>query len=281
MKFESVMELFDRLVANSVNACVGGENRVGIYYSGGVDSGLLDTYGMGRFERITYRDGGYKEEFLKVFPDIIKAVGRPILSFSPFAWWKCGQEAARKGLKVVLSGETGDELFGGYVRYIPESLMRQGALQNPSYPSLFPWKRDVNMQGKEDFYGSLQFLLDAERKIAAMHGISIRFPYLHPDIVKFAWSLSPEFKIDGFQTKVLMNALLKKRNPDYMVIEKHGLFCSVNKWIESDNGFDKRDYLAYQCKLLYGDDLGYSSDLSAKPVSEAALRGVPAGNART
>ena len=44
----------------------------------------------------------------------------PVGSLSSYPLWKLA-ETARKKVKVVVSGEGADELFGGYIRYLPVS----------------------------------------------------------------------------------------------------------------------------------------------------------------
>lgn len=247
---KSSINKLDELLDYAIKSHIKG--RVGLYYSGGIDSSLIDTYG-GKFEKITYNYGDYAEEFKTKFPQIMKVIGQPIKSFSPIGWWKLGEEAKKQGLKIVFSGEGADELFGGYVRWVPQAADWQAQQMYPSYKSMFPKAADVNKIGKEAFYGDLQFLLDAERKIAAHHGLQIIFPFLDKKIIEFAWSLPPEFKIWNMETKVILRRLLEKRNPNYKHIEKKGLYCNVNSWIGSKDGYGKKDYLKLQNDILEND----------------------------
>lgn len=255
MELKSAIKTLDSLLRESVLKNLPETGKAGLYYSGGIDSGLIDTYHD--FERITYEADeniDYEEEFHAKFPKIIKTIGQPIKSFSPFAWWKLGEEAKKKGITTVFSGESADELFSGYIRWLPQALNLQAQEMFPSYKGMFPAKHDINDVGREAFYGDLQFLLDAERRIAKAHGLKIVFPFLDEKIVNFAWSLPADFKIKGFETKVILRRLLEQRNPSYKHIEKRGLFCSVNKWIGSKDGFDKADYLELQNEILYGPE---------------------------
>jgi asparagine synthetase B (glutamine-hydrolysing) len=223
---------------------------IGLYYSGGIDSSLIDTY-YPRFNKISYEDGDHKEDFEKVFPQIMKVVGKPVKSFSPYGWWKLGEEAHRRGLKVVFSGENADELFGGYVRYLPDMLYYQAQKMFPSYKIMFPYSKDVNQIGEEDFSGALQELIDAERKIAHFWGLEIVFPFGDERVVRFAKNLPPEYKIWNFETKIVLRRLLEQRNPVYKHIEKRGLFCSVNEWIGvPEEGYGKKTYLKLQQQIL-------------------------------
>ena len=257
MELKEAIKTLDKILNNVISRTIPVGQKIGLYYSGGVDSSLVSTYY--NFEKITYNENDpklqeqYKKEFNEKFPDIIKVIGRPIKSFSPFAWWKLGETAKRLGCTTVFSGESADELFGGYVRWLPEQINMQAQKMFPSYKSMFPASRDVNEVGKEAFYGDLQFLMEAERKIAKHHGLNIVFPFDDQEVIDFAWSLPPEFKINGFETKVILRRLLEQRDPNYKHIEKHGLFCSVNFWLGvPEEGYNKTTYLKLQNKILYG-----------------------------
>ncbi len=56
------------------------------------------------------------DDFWQMLPEIAAAMDDPAADYAILPTWKLAQEAAKE-LKVVLSGEGGDELFGGYGRY--------------------------------------------------------------------------------------------------------------------------------------------------------------------
>ena len=111
---------------------------------------------------------------------------------------------------------------------------------------MFPVSKTVTQLGLDEFHGNMQELLRMGDRMASAWGVENRCPFLDKRIIQFAFSLPDHLKISGFETKVLLNKLLKKRMPDYQPIEKKGLFCSVNKWIGSNQTFQKSDYLDYQ-----------------------------------
>ena len=220
----------------------------GLYYSGGVDSSLIKTFH--HFEHLfTYEDGDFKREFLKVFPKILWHLDYPVSSFSPFGLWKLAEQAKKAGVKVVISGEGADELFGGYVRYLPHAFAYQAWQVFPSYKDMFQLPVSANRVGWDEFNGNLRELLRMGDRMTSAFGIENRCPFLDKRIIEFAFSLPPLMKIDGFTLKKILRKILYKRDPNYKDIEKTGLFCSVNKWLDSENGFGKTDYTNYQQEL--------------------------------
>lgn len=213
----------------------------GLYFSGGIDSTLISTYHDFEY-KFTYKDGDYAKEFKEKFPKILWHLDYPVKTFSPFGLWKLAEQAKCAGVKVVLSGEGADELFGGYVRFVSNEFNRKAQQAFPSYKALFPY-RDMM---REEFEGNMRELLRMGDRMASAHGIENRCPFLDRGVIEFAMTLPPELKIDGTKTKVVLEALLKKRLPSYKPQEKHGLYCSVNKWIGADDKFGKEAYTAYQ-----------------------------------
>lgn len=215
----------------------------GLYRSNGIDSTLLSTFHD--FEhQFTYTDGD-KDEFIRIFPKILYHLDYPITSFSPYCLWKLAEMASKK-VKVVISGEGADELFGGYVRYILPHFNHEARKQFPSYQSMFSPAESVGIAGWKEFRGNMRELLRQGDRMAAAFGMENRCPFLDKDVIEFAFSLPDNLKIQGTETKILLRRLLEKRLPSYTHIEKHGLTAPVNEWIGSNNGFGKDDYMKYQ-----------------------------------
>lgn len=129
-----------RDLSNAVKRHLIADAPIGIFLSGGVDSGILSLlankhsksintlslyfeeaeYSEKKFQDILINNLGCKNhqyllkesEFHNCFPDILNAMDMPC-SDGINTWFisKCAKE---QGLKAVLSGIGGDELFGGY-----------------------------------------------------------------------------------------------------------------------------------------------------------------------
>ncbi|NPA48168.1 MAG: asparagine synthase [Thermococci archaeon] len=89
--------------------------------------------------------------------------------------------ARRDGIRILLSGQGADELFGGYMKYVQD-------------PSLM--LRDVEDLGERN--------LARDDKIGMASGVECRFPFLDPGVVGVALRTPTRFKIDGIQRKVAL-----------------------------------------------------------------------------
>jgi len=142
---------------------------VGVFLSGGIDSGALAAImaesGRGRIEGVTIAYDEFagshedeaplaaaiaarygirhhvrrvtREEFTADLPRIIAAMDQP--SIDGINTWYASKAAAECGLKVVVSGVGGDELFQGYESFttLPKLVRRWNALARiPGVPAL-------------------------------------------------------------------------------------------------------------------------------------------------
>lgn len=145
---EFLTDTVDHIVEDSVNAHMQADVEVGCFLSGGVDSGLIaseftgkraytvgfgqegEYYHEGIFAgetaqqcNLTHRSRGIREqEFWDAVPEVLYYLDEPLGDASAVALYFLSMEAA-KDVKVVVSGEGADELFGGYRIYCePEAL---------------------------------------------------------------------------------------------------------------------------------------------------------------
>lgn len=239
---ETAEKELEVLLEDAVGIRTSAEVPFALYFSGGVDSTLLSTFEP--YKKLFYDDTQYAAaEFKRVFPKIVWHLDYPIDSFSPFGLWQLAKQASKEGYKVIISGEGADELFGGYIRYVPNAVNYAARKRFPSYAKMFPYEGDL---GWADFNGKMQGLLRMGDRMAAAHGIENRCPFLDRRIIEFAFSLPPELKTYGFDTKIILKRILKRRMPWYQDAEKHGLYCSVNKWLGVGDPLDKSKYLELQ-----------------------------------
>jgi asparagine synthase (glutamine-hydrolysing) len=140
---DTIVKEIDQAMKNSVMYHEIADVEVGSFLSSGIDSSYLvslakpdKTYTVGydnpKYDEISYAKDltdklGIsniskkitKEEYMKAFPDIMYHMDEPLADPSAIALYFVAQIAS-KDVKVVLSGEGADELFGGYNTYKEE-----------------------------------------------------------------------------------------------------------------------------------------------------------------
>lgn len=164
-----IRQELDRVIGLTLRSDV----PVGVALSGGIDSGAIaalaapkykDTlmsFSIGYPGRPAYdeRDKAQKlakslglpfynvelrtEDFVSLFPDLIAATDDPIADIAAYGHYAVMKLAADKGIKVMLSGIGGDELFWGYA-WVADAVQltqrKQQLLQNTKQPQRY-WSR--------------------------------------------------------------------------------------------------------------------------------------------
>ncbi len=156
------LEQLEALFDESVDLHCRSDVPIGGYVSGGIDSSLVsitassiasDFIGFtGKFEEPSgYDESQYAlraseaadfdlyqcsitpQDFLKVFPEVIYHLDYPIAGPGSFPQYMVS-ELASEHRKVVLGGQGGDEIFGGYTRYLVAYLEQalKGAINGTS-----------------------------------------------------------------------------------------------------------------------------------------------------
>lgn len=139
---KGAVDQLDEILRDSVRLRRRADVPMGLYLSGGIDSGVLAymlapevcyschfPYGE-KYDEISYAAEvakdvkaehvvvtGTKEDFERHLPSIMYHLDMPVGSFSMFPLYLLAQKAAER-VKIVVSGEGADELFSGYVRYL-------------------------------------------------------------------------------------------------------------------------------------------------------------------
>jgi asparagine synthase (glutamine-hydrolysing) len=198
-------------------------------------------------------------DFWKLLPEIVAAVDDPAADYAILPTWALARAAHKAGLKVILTGEGGDELFAGYGRY--RSAMR-------------PWwagGRTPRARGVLDGLGILRSEIAGWRDgIAAaeirngghrrtplqvaqavdcadwlpndllvkldrclmVHGTEGRTPYLDTELAALTFRLPDELKVRRGLGKWLLRRWLADHLPDVQPFaRKHGFTVPVARWI--------------------------------------------------
>ena len=111
----------------------------------------------------------------------------------------------------------------------------------------------VHFMGLNDFYSTMQVLLQMSDRLNMAHSIENRSPFLDHRLVQYAFSVSSKYKIKNGITKWILKEVSKKFIPNEISnrIDKRGFSAPINKWFEFDkNG--KYNRSAYK-NMVFGD----------------------------
>jgi asparagine synthase (glutamine-hydrolysing) len=288
-----LLSALDRVLEDSVTVHQRSDVPYGLFLSGGIDSSVIAAMmarlnerpvtaftcgfeGAGKSgvkdERATaekvaralnldWREVRFgADDFWRVLPEVAAALDEPTTDYAVLPTYKLAEEA--KGvLKVVLTGEGGDELFGGYGRYRralkPGWLGGREAAPRPDVPFLpdqgrgavARWRQATEPQSAlspalvgmdvlqsaqaRDIAGWLpaDLLLKLDRCLMA-HGLEGRTPFLDPEVARFAFFLPDRFKVRGRMGKWVLRRWLQRHCPGAEAFaRKSGFTTPVGAWI--------------------------------------------------
>jgi asparagine synthase (glutamine-hydrolysing) len=152
----------------------------------------------------TYNMNDVKEAVSKVLWLIEEPNPMKVGVAIPFFW--TAEIASKTGCYILLAGQGGDELFGGYRRYLTE-LDRKGAeaLQKILY---------------QDVASSYETNFQRDYPVCAFHKVELRLPFIDRQVVNFALSLPLRLKIesaeDMLRKRVLRKVAKNLKIPDFI-----------------------------------------------------------------
>jgi asparagine synthase (glutamine-hydrolysing) len=209
-QIDEAMDAYDKAIRSSMRKRIQGRSRVGIIFSGGIDSFLIahlarqmgipfTCYAAGRdqgapdleWARRTAEEFGFPiktmplsiEDIERLIPEVIhdiedQSLNQVEVAIPIYASVRMAQEA---GERVILTGQGADELFGGYPWYAT-IVDREGYTEFVDRS----WE-DACLLYKE--------CLEREDKIAMAHSMELRVPYLDPEVFETAFAIAPFLKI--------------------------------------------------------------------------------------
>ena len=285
------LRLLDEYLAESVDLHQRADVDYGMFLSGGIDSSAIlammarlnvrpvhaFTIGFDGTEvhderalarRAAASVGAEHEEisfterdFWSLLPKVAACMDDPVADYAILPTYKLAQCAREAGIKVILSGEGGDELFGGYGRYRRAARwrifggrpMRQSGVfdglgilrnhpaewragianseQSASRPTRTRLQTvqaiDIDDWLPNDLLGKLDRCLMA-------HGIEGRVPFIDPVVADFAFKLPDRLKTSRRLGKVLLRKWLEQNLPVSEPFKpKMGFTVPVGEWIAS------------------------------------------------
>ena len=282
----------ERALLNSVEVHQRSDVPYGIFLSGGIDSSALLTLmarlneqpvqaftagfsgtkahderaqaqAVARHLGAEHHEINFDEgDFWTLLPEVAARLDDPAADYAVLPTYKLAARVKEAGLKVVLSGEGGDELFAGYGRYRdaqrpwwaggPRTMRRTGrfdrlgVLRQPSDT----WRDGI--RGAESTLGAGELsrvqlaqaidcaawlpndlLIKLDRCLMA-HGVEGRTPFLDREVADFAFRLPDELKLKDGRGKYLLRRWLANANPVAKPFRhKQGFTVPVAEWIRN------------------------------------------------
>jgi len=213
------------------------------------------------------------EDFWREMPKIAAAMDDPTADYAVVPTFMLAEAVRREGLKVVLTGEGGDELFAGYGRYRSatrpwwrggRSMRARGVFDGLGVLRETPtgWRDGFAAVEQTVDTGSLtrlqvvqatdcadwlpnDLLLKVDRCLMA-HGVEGRTPFLDPEVAAVAFRLPDELKVRDGLGKWVLRRWLDGQLPEAMPFgRKRGFSVPVAEWIH-EAGQEIAPLVAYQ-----------------------------------
>lgn len=271
-----LIKRLDAVLEDSVSVHQRSDVPYGLFLSGGIDSATVATL-MSRLnerpvtaftcgfdaagarderaqaERVAraldldWRETRFGEEdFWRILPQVAWAMDDPTADYATLPTYKLA-EAAKGTLTVVLTGEGGDELFGGYGRYRralrPAWLGGRSAEPRGAEPAVLArWRAAAKAPPGLTRLQQAQWadiatwlpndLLTKLDRCLMAHGLEGRTPFLDPEVAAFAFPLPDRFKVRGRYGKWLLRKWLEGACPAAEPwARKQGFTVPVDAWI--------------------------------------------------
>lgn len=278
-----ILKDIESLIFKSIELRLVSDVEIGSLLSGGVDSSLVtklyslisnskvSTFFIGfdehkryderEFAKIASKNIGTnhyehiisKKEFLEGVDCVVSALDEPLGDCAAIPLYLLSKEIDRAGLKVVLSGEGSDEIFGGYDRYL--ALLGD---KNSYRGFIEPFSRDElkllfsNYKGKnsDSFFDSFiqdgknisnlsivdlshwipEVLMTKVDRTTQAFGVECRSPFLDFRVVEYLLGVDSKNKIDGGTKSLLKEIAIKYLPKEIVYRRKKGFSSPYFEW---------------------------------------------------
>lgn len=235
------------------------EQKMGVFLSGGLDSSIIASIVAKHHKNVTYFTLGEKDSADHIMVDkVVKSLGltsvitvptptseeleayissvvyttesyNPSIVSNGLATYLLAQAAKREGIKVVLTGEGADEIFGGYFKHL---------------------KSDDLINIRKQLIMDMHFTELRRLDLCSMaHGVETRCPYLDSDVLALSDYLGYEEVFRDGLNKIILRDNFRNELP-IEIIERpkmsfdvgSGIRAMVVKYLRS-NGRSEREEL--------------------------------------
>jgi asparagine synthase (glutamine-hydrolysing) len=279
------LQTLDAVLQDSVDLHQRADVPYGMFLSGGIDSAailammarlnaspvLAFTAGFDMASVADERDAaaataaaaGARHERVEIteamvwdhLPEIVAAMDDPTADYAIIPSWFLARRA-RNDVKVILSGEGGDEFFAGYGRYraaarpfpFAKTMRAKGSFDGLDILRAPPahWRDGIAAAESAAHHPSAlkraqltdiadwlphDLMLKLDRCLMA-HGVEGRTPFIDKAVAQFAFSLPEKFLVRDGMGKYLLRLWLQKHLPAARPFaRKQGFDVPVNAWI--------------------------------------------------
>jgi asparagine synthase (glutamine-hydrolysing) len=289
---DEAVDAFDRVFQDSVRVHQRADVPYGMFLSGGIDSAAVLAMMARLNERPVQAFTAYfpgtdaaderaaaaraasacsadlvevpvmAADFWAHLPAIAAAMDDPAADYATVPTWLLARAARKQGLKVVLSGEGGDELFAGYGRFRSvvkpwwlggRAMRRRGAFDGLGLLRIDTkgWRDGTQasetrarLEGRTPLQVAQAIDIDAwlpndllaklDRCLMA-HGVEGRTPFLDPEMAAFAFALPDTLKLHRRWGKWLVRRWLDRVLPAARAFApKQGFTVPVQSWIAAE-----------------------------------------------
>jgi asparagine synthase (glutamine-hydrolysing) len=190
------------------------------------------------------------QDFIDNFDAMVPKLRPPYQGMGTFGQYMVGKYISENtDVKVVLSGEGADELFGGYARLIAVAKQCGFAVDDVRLPDGYENYR-IPVGYPRNTYDALEYdwqrlpdLLAVDDQCMAAHGLEARAPFTEEPVITFAHGLYAEDRVAKTVLKDAMRGIV----PDAILdrTDKQGFPIPLNRWAQNE----LRDFV--------GDRIGY------------------------
>lgn len=202
-----------------------------------------------------------QQQVWQYLPQIVNCMDDPAFDYAIIPTWFLAKDASQS-VKVILSGEGGDELFAGYGRYRKVSrpfwlggkkLYSKPIFYNTSLLkfSNAQWRNKIRDMEQKSLNFDLtrltqaqwldintwlpdDLLLKLDRCLMA-HGVEGRVPFLDKKVAEFSFRLADTLKINQGKGKWILRKWLEKNFPSAEPFApKQGFTVPIGLWIEQN-----------------------------------------------
>lgn len=239
------------LTEASVHRALREGGTIGMSLSGGIDSSTIYALAhkmppafTGYYEGEAYDEREYArrivagrkhheveitpEDFLVYFDEMLLAAKQPYQGPGTFGQWMVAKYAREQGITVLLSGEGGDELFGGYARLmIVAGEPRPDGYEDYKLPDGYPHSLEAALAYD---YERLPDLLAVDDQMTAAHCIEARAPFTDTIVTDFVLSLPARMRVG----KQILKEGMRGRVPDEILdrTDKRGFPTPFVEWAQ-------------------------------------------------